>query len=245
MKTRSRRISLVFVLLTLVGAPAAADPITVAYDVEIFSRFSRSRPGIGTVEPFSQQFTLSMTFDPALGPAGGVYGPPTFSPVPLDVPPPPDDFSLSSSGFTTHVALAAGGVHASAYGIVGGTGTVNGNLSVYVRTLRLISTVLASNPPLPVTPETFPAHLVLVKGQSPVNFSYGICLGIGPFPPSADACNDASGAGSREVAYFGSATLRQVDQAPVPEPATFVLVGSSLAILARYRRRLRSASSRT
>lgn len=89
--------------------------------------------------------------------------------------------------------------------------------------------------------QMFPAHLALVT-QNPFNFSYGVCLGIGPFPLGADACNDASGAGSLEMVYFGSAMLSQGNQAPVPEPATLALIGSSLAFLARYRRRLRDRS---
>jgi hypothetical protein len=245
METQNRAILAGVLLLTVGAGSAAAEPITVAYDVEIFRRFSRTQPGLfGTFEPFSQQFTLFMTFDPASGPVGGVYGQPTFSEVPLDLPPPPSAITLSSFGFTTHIALAAGGVHARAEGIFGGSGTVNGNLSVYDGTLRLMSTVLASDPPLAVTPETYPAHLALVT-LNPFNFSYGVCLGIGPFPVGADACNDASGAGSLEMIYFGAATLRQGHQAPVPEPATFALVGGSLAILARYRRKLRAASGRT
>lgn len=233
--------SFLLALLTCVATPARAEPITAVYDVQILNRFT-TVAGVGrTEEPFLQQFALFMTFDPASSTAtGGVYGAPFFSPVPLDVPPPPEGFTLTSFGSTTHFALAGGGVVARASAGERGTGnpTINGSSSIYSRSVTLMGSAGATFPPLEVTPQNFPAHLALTPQL--FNFFYSACVGIVPFPPTADNCNDAIGPGSQEVLYLGTATLRQVEQGPVPEPATFALVGSSLAILARCRKRIRS-----
>lgn len=222
------------VALTLAIAPTAAhaDPITVTYDVQVVSRFSREGTAAGIVEPFAQAFMLSMTFG-SVADASGIYGRPVFSAVPLEIPPPPNGLAPQGFGSTTHIGLTGGGFVADATAGVGGSIQSDGNFTVYQVILDLRSEQLSSTPPQVISPDTFPVHLGSFGPAplNPFNFTYNACLGVGPFGTDADSCSDAKGAATRIVEYAGTATLRDTAPAPVPEPASVLLVGGGLAVL--------------
>lgn len=225
-----------FVLLLIGATEAGADPITALYSVQVFERSFRQDAEPTVIEPFDQQFTLTMTFDPAgaTGPFG--YGPAAFSLVPLAIPAPPADLPLASFGSTTHIGTEEGGFFARAEGGIFGSGVVGGTFTVYDAMVRLSSSLGAASPAVTIAPGTFPVHLGLA-GQDPFNFIYSSCLGIGPFPPGADSCTDTRQAGTRIVSYRGTATLNDVNVPAIPEPMTLALVGSGLAMLGRCRKR--------
>lgn len=230
------RIALVILAVSVYYRPVAAEPITAIYEVQIFERFSRiGPPSPGMTEPFTQQFLLSMTFDPAAAPGSGVYGRPVFWPVPLAIPPSPSGLPLMEFGSTTHMATASGGFFARAQSSVFGSFNDGGNPTVYDIVLTLTGSLLASTPPASTTPETFPVHLTLGSGFS--NFVYSSCLGVGPFGPGADSCSDAQGAATRIVRYSGRLTLLETTPAVIPEPATLALVGTGLVLLSRRKSR--------
>jgi PEP-CTERM motif len=228
-----RRTALVILAVSVCSPPAAAEPITAVYDVQILERFSRTGPPPGVTEPFTQQFLLSMTFDPASSPGSGVYGRPVFSPVPLAIPSSPSGLTLREFGSTTHIPTASGGFVARAESGVFGSFNDAGNPVVYDAVLTLTGSLLSSTPPVATTPETFPIHLTI--GTSSTKFLYSSCLGVGPFGPSADSCTDAQGAATRIVRYSGRLTLLETTPAAIPEPATLALVASGLVILSRRR----------
>jgi hypothetical protein len=220
--------------LTYGTLPVRADPITALYDVRVLERSFGQGGETGTDE-FHRQFTLSMTFDPANAISPSTYGPASFSSVPLQIPSPPADLVLDSGSGTTHRSTPEGGFFAQATaGIFGGRRVADID-TIYFVEIRLLGATDRGSQAALITPETFPIHLgALGENPFPIfNFFYSSCLGIGPFPPSADSCTDAQTAGSSHVTYFGRATLRDVDVPPVPEPTTVVLVGSGLAIGAR------------
>jgi hypothetical protein len=236
MKAHPRWTSAVASLTVAIWAvPTAADPITAVYDIQVVERSSRQDLESTVIVPFQQQFTLAITFDPDQPGGAGVYGRPAFSPVPLAVPSAPAGLALAIFSSTTHIPLSEGGVFARAEGGLGGSGVIDGAFTVYSASVQLSSFLLAASPPLVVSAETFPGHLTL--SPNPFNFFYNACLGVGPFPPGADSCTDARAPGTRIVSYRGTATLTQTDGAVVPEPGTFALVASGLALLSRRRTR--------
>jgi PEP-CTERM motif len=105
--------------------------------------------------------------------------------------------------------------------------------------LELRGELLSSTPPQVISPDTFPVHLGSYGPAplNPFNFTYSACLGVGPFGTDADSCSDAKGAATRIVEYVGTATLRDMTPAPVPEPASLLLVGSGLAVLRSSQKR--------
>ena len=231
----AKRITFLILTLTVCSTPAAAEPITAVYDVQIFERFSRAGPPPGLTEPFTQQFLLSMTFDPASAPGSGVYGRPVFSPVPLEIPSAPSGMQLNEFGSTTHIATELGGFFARAQSGMFGSLNVAGNPTVYDVGLTLTGSLPSSTPPVPTTADTFPIHLTL--GSSFSNFVYSSCLGVGPFGAGADSCTDAQGAATRIVRYSGRLTLLETTPEVIPEPATLALVATGLVILSRRRSR--------
>ena len=89
-------------VLTVWTCPAGADPITAIYDVQVLQRQIISTPP----EPFSQQFELRMSFDPDAHSGSDIYGPASFSSVPLTVSEPPADLlPLQSFGDTQHTVF--------------------------------------------------------------------------------------------------------------------------------------------
>lgn len=190
MRGRIRRTSAsVLVLLTMSGPPAAADPITAVFDVQVLERLSQRSGGIRVTEPLNQQFALSMTFDPARSSAeSGIYGLPSFSSVPLDVPAAPEALSpLRRFGSTTHIAAEGGGFFAQAL-----AGLLGHRVVDSIPTLYAVQVILTGFEPGASVraPETFPAHLAAPGAGSPFNFIYDACLGS-DFSGGADSCNDA------------------------------------------------------
>lgn len=74
--------------------PVAAEPILAVYHVQVSERMTWESNPIG--EPFFQEFTLLMGFDPALG-GDRTYGPVSFSEVPLPDVPAPGEVATNSS----------------------------------------------------------------------------------------------------------------------------------------------------
>jgi hypothetical protein len=201
---------------------ATADPIIVVYHVQVTERMTWASNPIW--EPFPQEFTLQMTFDPANA-SFDSYGPVWFSPIPLPGVSPPPDLTLTTNRYTAH-----GTFEENPYGSwnLFASATVyeygwNAEWS-YFRNTRLISNVPPGGWSPVFTPETFPGHLVL----GPYNFDYGTSL-FGSPPGSRTP---------ETLSYRGFATLVDVHTAePIPEPGTLALLGGGLAILARTRRR--------
>ena len=227
--TSYTRVPVAAVLVVLCSAAATrAEPIVATYQVQVTEQ--RTPSSNFTWSPFpSQQFTLSMTFDPALVSAAGTgwtYGPASFSPVPLPAPAPPARESLAREGSTFHGRFEQDQLEMSdLFASAGQHESHTGAEWRYARHTGLISQVFIGDAAVPFTAETFPAHLVL---DSPFNFNYWVILS--PVTPS--------GGLSQRVDYRGFATLLEVSSAdPVPDPATVVLVGSGLAMLARRRNR--------
>jgi hypothetical protein len=193
----------------------AAEPILAVYHVQVSERMTWESNPIW--EPFFQEFSLLMRFDPALG-GDRTYGPVSFSEVPLPDVPAPGEVATNSStshGQFEENPFGATNLFASAaenqIGMEGGT---------YFRTTRLISNVPVDFTPV-FSPDTFPAHLVL----GAPNFDYGTSLFRTGLTPVT-------------LNYRGVATLLAINPPePIPEPATVLLVGGGLVALARRRLR--------
>ena len=231
MRRSGRTSASLLVLLAMSAPPVGADPIAAVFDVQVLEKLAQRTGGISMTEPFNQHFVLSMTFNPAQSRGGsGIYGLPSFSPVPLDVPPAPDALSpLRRFGSTTHIEAEGGGFFAQAQ-----AGLLGQELIDDIPTLYAVQVILRGFEPGASVraPETFPAHLATPSAGFPFNFIYDACLGS-DFPASADACNDARNLNA--VTYRGRATLREAGE-PIPEPSTFVLVGGGLALI-KWRKR--------
>ena len=195
--------------------PVVAEPIVAVYHVQVSERMTwESNP---LFEPFFQDFTLLMTFDPALS-GDRTYGPVSFSNVPLPGVPVPGEIPTTSTTFHGQFEenpFGASNLFASATVFQSGR-TEAGD---YFKATRLISNVRVDYTPL-FSPETFPSDLVL---GTPFNFDYDTDF----FP---------TGLTPVTFAYNGFATLVAVNAPePTPEPATMLLVGGGLAALARRR----------
>src|SRR5688572_19156882 len=96
-------IAAAFVLLSWPGT-SIAEPVTAMYLVQVTERMTpQSNP---EWLPFqAQEFTLRMTFDPALRApvnTGFTYGPASFSAVPLPAVAPPGGIVLTTESATFH-----------------------------------------------------------------------------------------------------------------------------------------------
>jgi hypothetical protein len=219
----------VLAVLTVGTIPARADPITAIYDVQVLQRDLL----LGDPEPFSQQFELRMSFDPDASSEANIYGPASFSSVPLTVPEVPADLLplRQISGDTQH-RLSDGTVSAGARQFEHSFVQNEQTQREYVQITRLIG--IFASPPVTLTAENFPAHL----GTKPLDsgnffFTQWTCIGA-----LGERCfDDPSRYLKSYVEYSGIATLREVESPVVPEPATLALVGGGLALLAAKRRR--------
>jgi hypothetical protein len=218
MRDRSRWI-LAAASLMWIAAPASADPITAVYDVHVQQR-GLYVPGNVLFAPFDQRFALRMTFDPAGAVPDsnglGIFGVPSFSPVPLPIVAPPENMTLEASGFTFH-----------------DEGTLAAQAAMAGRNAEWIfsSAVRFSGQMIPgsaMTPENFAAGLTRFQ-----LFGFLQATANNPaFPEGAFAPGSLN--------YLGVASLVAIDPAPVPEPGTLALVGGALGWFARRRVRLRA-----
>ena len=215
---------------------AAADPITIAFDVHV-SQVRLGGPGVPIAgpTPVDERFTVSLTFDPAVvppGTGGRGYAVSGISPIPLAPFPPAGLETRSLPGIAIHDTNGFGGYFASASQTNQlGLGVLDGQQAFFVGVARFENSVRTPLSPLTISPETFAAHLAWSPLGSPFNFTYEACLDIGP----TEAACQGQLPGSVRAQYFGVATLSDAAAAPVPEPGTVILVGAGLAILARRR----------
>jgi hypothetical protein len=79
--------------LVFASRPALAEPVTFAYAIQVTERCLRSSDLTRSCAPFVSDFPLTLTFDRTVTSTfgdetvrGELYGPPTFSAVPLPVP---------------------------------------------------------------------------------------------------------------------------------------------------------------
>ncbi len=95
MRSHGWRVFNAIPILLCVPLLASADPVTFHYAIEVTQRCQDPDGFSRMCSPFNTTFPLMMTFDPAqVGPpldgatfSNVAYGSPTFSPVPLILPP--------------------------------------------------------------------------------------------------------------------------------------------------------------
>jgi hypothetical protein len=240
-----RRPALITALLALtcLVTSASAEPIPAIYNVEVL--FRQSYP-TGVVERVNEQFQLRLSFDPSRSsPESGVYGPPTFSTVPLALPNAPSGLSISTGRFTQHVAtLPDPGTSFTQYALARTVTTsaprTDETQPEFFRILHLETFVQGLATPTEISATTFPAHLGITGHNSlnafDANFVYGGYFLTGPVGPGGNYA-------ANSFAYFGNALLVGT-ATPVPDPATIVLTGAGLAVIGQRRWRQRRIRQR-
>jgi hypothetical protein len=225
------RPSLIIALASWIGAPTVvhAEPVSFTYTI---SNIACEIRGIAIFLPtdrdwcatFPSSFPLTVTFDSApvrSEPAPGLtthdFGTPSFSPVPLVLPDLP--------GLGTTQALAVGRTGAGLYS-------------------QIVSRTFFTDPSEP-EPWLFFSHLLSLHGlaanagEDMSAFEFASSMREFLFLYVAEDAEEP--ATLALVRFTGTASLDSVDEAPVPEPGTVLLVASCLACQAfRKRRRLRS-----
>jgi hypothetical protein len=232
MEPAMSRTSLIVALASLISAPIVvhAEPVSFTYAITNIACESRGNAIFLPADrdwcaTFPSSFPLIVTFDsssvtsePAPGLTTHDFGTPSFSPVPLVLPDLP--------GHGTTQALAVGRTGAGFH------------------SQQILSRTFSTDPSEP-EPWLFFSHLVLLQG-----FASNAGGDMSAFELASlmreflflyvveDAEEPATLA---MVRFTGTAALDSVDQAPVPEPGTVLLVVSCLTCEAfRQRRRRRS-----
>jgi hypothetical protein len=230
MKTHKRAPLLSALLVFSLSPQAIAEPITAVFDVTVnqrqLNRFAE--PGTPPPSPFGPvTFSLLMTFDPARGTEFNPYGLLSFSEVPLEgaSPVPGVPFSQPPIRITRHGSVFSEDLIADVSAEAIANDNQFGEDFFWDRLVQMHGFVFDVMGPLPpFTPETFPVHLG-TQGDAPWNFVFRSALLRGEY--TADS-----------FTYFGTAAFRELltTPEPIPEPATLLLVGGGLAVLAKRRR---------
>jgi hypothetical protein len=226
-----RLISAVSILFS-VPLLASADPVTFHYRIEVTQRCQDSDGFSRTCSPFNTTFPLMMTFDPAqVGPPlegatfrNVAYGSPTFSPVPLVLPPQDGPFVIredSRSLTLDHTSIPQ-------------------SESIWRRNVG--AGEFFSNPELSASRGLILHGLRDSVSRPPQDaFSMAELLGAGQddsffYLQTATRELDGGDFAWTSMDYRGRTFLSE-QPAPVPEPTSLLLLGSGLGALAARRLR--------
>ena len=218
-----------FVVLTLQPALAGADTISFRYSVQIESVCDLDLRCFDLPVGAPRQFPLVLAFDNTITSStdqsnfhARAYGLPQFSDPPL--PRPPLSPSVAVDSWTREQATLLTGAGWLRLGQVGSVASVETNDFRYVwRT-----DIFKFSEFLPTAPELSPTSLGSFLSGGAFSYSY-----YGQSLSNPDLFSPDS------ITYSGTATLQ--DAAPIPEPASLLLVGTGAGAmgLSRLRRRRR------